>query len=246
MYRICTIEEVFVNSRTLVTLVSAAILAGCAGPPQIGGSPNITVTDMASLPAPSSADQIAGTRPYIVGPYDKLAVDVYGVAELNREVQADASGRIALPLVGQLEAAGRTPQQIAQDISARLSRYIKNPQVTVNLRETVSQVISIDGEVREPGLYPVIGQMTLIRAIATAKGTAEFARLDDVVVFRTVNGRKMAALYNLGAIRNGRYDDPQVYANDVIVVGQSGTRRLFRDVLQVAPALLTPLVYILQ
>jgi polysaccharide biosynthesis/export protein len=87
--------------------------------------------------------------------------------------------------------------------------------------------------------------MTLMRAVATAKGTAEFAKLDDVVVFRTVKSQKMAALYNLKAIRRGYYDDPEVFANDVVVVGNSSARKIFKDALQIAPLLVTPLVYIL-
>ncbi|MBN9927011.1 polysaccharide export protein, partial [Listeria monocytogenes] len=76
---------------------------------------------------------------------------------------------------------------------------------------------------------PVTNQMTLVRAIASAKGLTEFAKIDDVVILRTVNGNKMAGLYNLSAIRRGGYDDPPIYANDVIVVGDSSQRRLFRD-----------------
>jgi polysaccharide biosynthesis/export protein len=87
--------------------------------------------------------------------------------------------------------------------------------------------------------------MTLMRAVATAKGTDEFAKLSDVVIFRTVQGQKMAGLYNLKAIRRGAYDDPEVFANDVVVVGESQARRLFKDGLQVLPAIVTPLIYIL-
>jgi polysaccharide export outer membrane protein len=125
-------------------------------------------------------------------------------------------------------------------------RYIKDPQITINLRETVSQVVTVDGAVRNPGLYPVVGRMTLIRAVATASGLSEFADQSDVVVFRTVNGQKYAALYNLKAIRRGVYDDPEVFANDIVVVGESEARRLFRDLLQLAPVLTTPLVVALQ
>ena len=96
------------------------------------------------------------------------------------------------------------------------------------------------------GLYPVIGKMTLMRAVATAEGTSEFAKLDDIVIFRTVNGQKMAALYNLKAIRRGYYDDPEIFANDVVVVGDSTARRLFKDALQIVPLLTTPLIIGLQ
>ncbi len=71
----------------------------------------------------------------------------------------------------------------------------------------------------EPGLYPVTNQMTLMRVIASAKGLTEFARQEDVVILRTVNGQRMAGLYNIDAIRRGVYPDPPIYANDVIAVG---------------------------
>jgi polysaccharide export outer membrane protein len=116
----------------------------------------------------------------------------------------------------------------------------------VNVEETVSQVVTVDGQVEQPGLYPVVGRMTLMRAIATAKGTSEFARLQDVVVFRRVGSQEMAALYNLGAIRQGSYPDPEIFAHDIIVVGDSPTRRRFRDILQASPLFLTPLVALIQ
>src|SRR5690606_9201124 len=129
-------------------------------------------------------------------------IDVFGVEDLQREVQIDASGRLSFPLIGVIEVSGRTPAELAAEIERRLSgRFVRNPQVTVNLTETVSQVVTVEGQVEEPGLYPVIGNMTLVRAVATAGGVAEFASLDDVVVFRTVGGRRYAALYNLKAIR---------------------------------------------
>jgi polysaccharide export outer membrane protein len=92
----------------------------------------------------------------------------------------------------------------------------------------------------------VTNQMTLMRVIASAKGLSEFARQDDVVILRTVNGRKMAGLYNMGAIQRGIYTDPPIYANDVIVVGDSPQRRLFRDLVSISPLLAAPLITILQ
>ena len=83
-------------------------------------------------------------------------------------------------------------------------------------------------------------------SVATAKGVSEFARMDDVVVFRTVGGQPMAALYNLGAIRRGRYPDPKIYANDVVIVGDSQARHRIQAFLQVAPLLTTPLILALE
>ena len=201
---------------------------------------------MSQLPAPTGADMTNNERPYLIGPFDKLNIDVFGVEDLSRDVQADASGRVSIPLAGTLDVSGKTPGEVATMVADRLrGRYVRDPQVTVNLLQAVSRIVTIDGEVKKPGLYPVVGQMTLMRAVATAEGTTEFARLDDVVVFRTVKGQRYAALFNLKAIRRGTYEDPEIFPNDVISVGDSQARRLFRDVLTAAPAIVTPLVYVL-
>jgi polysaccharide export outer membrane protein len=198
------------------------------------------------LPAPGRADLTANDRPSLVGPLDTIQVDVFNVPDLSREVQVDASGRISMPLAGTIDARGKTSAELASAIEAALrGRYVRDPQVTINIKNSVSQVVTIDGQVVEPGLYPVTNQMTLMRAIASAKGLAEYAREDDVVILRTVNGRKMAGLYNMSAIRRGTYDDPPIYANDVVVVGNSPQRRMFRDFVSLAPLLAAPLVAIL-
>ena len=235
-------------------LALLCLLTGCAqsrlGPVQTAGGPTsrVQVVNASSLPAPDRADLFAQSRPYLIGPFDKLIIDVFGITELTqKDYQTDASGRISFPLAGIIEAAGKTPSEVEQEIEARLrGRFIRDPQVTVNLRETVNQVITVDGEVREPGLYPVFGRMTLMRAVATAKGLTDYAKQDDVVVFRTVQGKRMAALYNLKAIRRGTYDDPEVFASDVVVVGDSSSRKLFRDLMTIFPLLTTPLVVALQ
>lgn len=234
--------------KILVIALPALLVTGCASKtPPLQNTATLEVVDQASLPAPTRMDQAGASRPYLVGPFDKLQIDVFGVEDMSeRKVQVDASGRISFPLVGSFEVAGLTPFEIEDELESRLSQeYIRDPQVTVNLEETVSQVITVDGQVTKPGLYPVLGRMTLMQAIATAEGTAEFAKLEDVVVFRNSQGQRYAALFNLAAIRRGLYGDPEMYAGDVVVVGESHARRLFRDILAVAPLALTPIVTIL-
>lgn len=211
-------------------------------------SPRLTVVrDSSALPAPNRNDLTVADRPSLIGPLDTIQVDVFNVPDLSREMQVDASGRISMPLAGTIDARGKTSEELARDIEAALrGRYVRNPEVTVNIKSSVSQVVTIDGQVVEPGLYPVTNQMTLMRAIASAKGLSESARQDDVVILRTVNDKKMAGLYNMGAIRRGAYDDPPVYANDVIVVGDSPQRRLFRDFVSLTPIIAAPLIAILQ
>ncbi len=183
-----------------------------------------------NLPPPSLGDLANGQRPHLIGPFDKISVEVLGLPELSRQVQADASGHVQLPMAGSIDVTGQSPEQLARTIEQRLAaRYVRDPQVTVGIVETVSQTVTVDGEVRQPGIYPVAGRMTLMRTI----------------VFRTVEGRPMAALYDLRAIRQGAYEDPQIYPNDTVYVGESTARRLFPQILQASTLLLTPLVTLL-
>lgn len=231
-----------------LTLLLSLVLSACGvREPLVSGGGLTVVEANGVLPEPGREDLTAGDRPALIGPLDTIVVDVFNVAELSRELQVDASGRIAMPLVGTVDARGKTAEELAEAVEAALrGRYVRNPEVTVNIRSSVSQVVTVDGQVIEPGLYPVTNQMTLMRAIASAKGLAEFAREEEVVILRTVAGRKMAGLYNIAAIRRGAYADPAIYANDVIVVGDSPQRRLFRDVVSLSPVLAAPLIAVFQ
>jgi polysaccharide export outer membrane protein len=229
-------------------ILLASALSACAEREPLQSTSRLTVIDgQEALPAPVRSDLTAPDRPSLIGPLDTIAVDVFNVPELSREMQVDASGRISMPLVGTIDARGKTASELARDIEDALrGSYVRNPEVTVNIRSSVSQVVTIDGQVVEPGLYPVTNQMTLLRAVASARGLSEFARENDVVILRTVGGRRMAGLYDVEAIRRGMYDDPPVYANDVVIVGDSPERRMFRDFVAIAPLLAAPIVAILQ
>lgn len=224
-------------------LSGLALLAACSNGPRALETAGATKA-LAELPPPDRMDLLANNRPYLIGPFDRLTVDVFGIEDLSKiEVQVDASGRMSFPLAGTIDAAGRTPGELEGQIAERLrGRYIRDPQVTVNLKETVSQVVTVDGEVGQPGLYPVLGKMTLLRAVATARGAKEFARLDDVVILRTVAGQKLGAVYNLKSIRQGVYPDPEVYANDVVIVGNDQAARVRRDAITALPSLLGTLI----
>lgn len=238
----------FVHMRNVLIWLTFAIgLSGCTHQ-KLASTEQLTVVEGAtSLPPPNRGDLTAADRPALIGPLDTIQVDVFNVPTLSREVQVDASGRIAMPLVGTIDAGGKTADELSKLVKATLQgRYVRNPEVTINIKASVSQVVTIDGQVVEPGLYPVTNQMTLMRAIASAKGVSEFGRQEDVVILRTVENRRMAGLFNLAAIRRGLYEDPAVYANDVIIVGDSPQRRLFRDFVSLSPLLAAPLVAILR
>ncbi len=220
------------------------VLSACASQPAVLTSAQIPLVQNQGLPEPGGRDMVGAMRPYMIAPFDKLSIEVFAIEDLSRdEVQVDANGQLSFPLIGTIDVAGLTPDQLADAIEMRLTgTFVRDPQVTVNLKETVSQVVTVDGQVSRPGLYPVVGRMTLQRAVATAGGLGEFANLEDVVIFRTIEGQRMAGLYNLGAIRAGAYPDPEIFSNDIVIVGDSESRRMFRDLLRSAPLITTPLL----
>lgn len=235
------------NSLAPYSICLALLLAGCASSSgTIGGAPGLEVVEGNSLPEPTVADLSANERAYRVGPFDVLNVDVFGSEELSKkEIQVDASGRITFPLIGTLEVAGKTPGEVGDLMAERFrGRFIRDPQVTVNLKEIFSQTVTISGEVKKAGVYPIVGKMTLMTAIASAEGWTEFSKKGEVVVLRTVEGQDYAALYDVRAIEKGQYKDPEIFASDVVIVGNSNSRRIFRDFLAASP-LLAPIIILL-
>ncbi len=239
-----------IGIHTLI-LSAALFLAGCgsgppAGPIQSASGPtsNVVMADSATLPPPTREDVSLSFNPYLIGPFDVLEIGVFGVEGLERQdYRADATGRVSFPLVGTIDAGGMTPGQLEQEISQQLGdNFIREPRVTVNLKETTSRVVTIAGEVEDPGSYPVLGRMTLVRAVAEAGGLEDLADSKEVIVFRTVNGRRMAAIYDLRGIERGNYDDPEIFASDLVVVGESAQKRFVRNAVGIAPALLAPII----
>ncbi|MGX7927502.1 polysaccharide biosynthesis/export family protein [Tsuneonella sp. HG094] len=237
--------------RLLAVLIAASQLSACAsrgpvGPLQGASGPtsSIQVVNSGELPAPTVGDFTGDTLPYRIGAYDVLDIGVFGIEGMERrEVRVDGAGRVAFPLVGTVDALGITPAELETRLADRLrANYVRDPRVSVNLKEQVSQTFTVAGQVREPGNFPLIGKMTLVRAVARAKGLDEFAKTDEVLVFRQVNGQKMAGLFDIRGIERGNYDDPAIYPNDVIIVGDSAQRRLIRDIIGIAPTLLAPLI----
>jgi polysaccharide export outer membrane protein len=176
---------------------------------------------------------------YRIGVGDKLNVRVFQVADLSfEELVVDTSGNIQMPLIGAVSGAGRTAGEISNDIATRLSaQYLRNPQVTVTVTEAASQKITVDGAVTKPGVYEMRGSTSLLQAVAMAEGPSRVADLSKVAVFRTIDGRRSVALFDLGAIRQGRAADPQVLGDDVIVVDTSRLNTALREVVGAVPAL---------
>lgn len=200
----------------------AALLAACSS--GMGGA-----SDMGStLPAPVL--QQAAQPVYRVGPFDRLQVSVFGVPELSGPVQVDGEGTVNLPLVGAVPAMGLTPPELAAELErAYGGRYIRDPSITVQVTTPQSQRVVVGGAVTEPGVFPVLGRLTLVQAIAQAKGLDDNAKASNVIVLREVDGRQAAARFDLRAIQAGQMADPELAPGDTVIVDTDRARRLIRD-----------------
>ena len=169
---------------------------------------------------------------YRVAPNDVIDFEVYGVPELKKTLRVSSSGVVSLPLVGSLSVAGLTGQQVEQAIAAAYAeKYLQNPQVSVYIKEFTVRRVTIEGAVVRPGIYPVTGDLTLLRAIALAGGGGSYANLSEIMLYRKgPDGQQPAQqTFNLEAIRDGKETDPVVVADDVIVVKRSAARAALRD-----------------
>ena len=133
---------------------------------------------------------------------------------------------------------GRTAQEVSTQLAARLSeRYLQSPNVSVAVKERAQQTITVDGSVQQPGVFGIKGPTTLLQAVAMARGTSQDANPQRVIVFRTINGERVAGAFDLKAIRTAQAEDPVIYGNDIIIVDGSRARQLFRDLMQTVPLL---------
>jgi polysaccharide export outer membrane protein len=224
----------FRSFKVLAALVTAAALAGCGGSRmdinQMTAAQPVDLQTVQDVQAPSTE--------YRIGVGDKLDVRVFQVADLSfEELVVDTSGNINLPLIGAVRSAGRTAGEMSTDIAARLAaQYLRDPQVTVTVKEAASQKITVDGAVTKPGVYEMRGSTSLLQAVAMAEGPTRVADLTKVAVFRSIGGRRSVAVFDLSAIRQGRASDPQVFGDDVIVVDTSRLSSALREVVGALPA----------
>ena len=219
----------------LMALSLPTLLMGCASAgavKQIGAD---------ALPAPdttSASGAYQGASDYRLGAQDLIEVSVFGVEDLSKTVRVNSNGQISLPLVGAVMAGGRTIPELETELAKRYADgYLQRPQVTVFVKEFSSQRVTLEGAVKEPGIYPITGKTSLLQAISVAKGLDPLADLSGVVLFRQIDGKRMAAAYDMRDLRSGRVLDPQIYGDDIIVVEQSGSKTALRRFIESVPAL---------
>lgn len=223
--------------RTTLLATACVFLASCASSGPIGEAPSVEVAELSALPAPSLEEMSA------IRSQDSLRISVLGFPDLSREFVVANTGTFQFPLIGVVNADGRTPVEISKEIADRLrGDYVVNPEVTVDVIEQPGRLVTVGGEVNRPGMHQALRSMSLLEAVALGGGTSDTAKLSEVLIFRTINGQRYIGLYDLRAIQRGNYVDPQVYAGDVIQVGDSPTLRRIQAVTALAPLITSPII----
>lgn len=216
-----------------VLVAAMLMLAACAG--TRGGPVPYNVENFGVPDAPS---RLVLSENYRIAPLDTLKIDVFQVDDLSGEYSVDLVGNIAMPLIGNVRAVDLTTPELQKLLATRLGeKYLQNPDVSVGVKSSTRNNITIDGSVRQPGMFPITGPVTLIQAIAMARGTDDNANPRRVAIFRQIQGQRMAAAFDLTSIRRGENEDPQVYAGDIIVVDGSRVRAIQREILTALPVL---------
>lgn len=224
------------RANTRWTGISSALLIltlpACATAPD--ASSGAAAYALMPPPAPVGAD-------YHIAPDDIVKVDIYHEPALSLdEATVTAAGNLRMALIGDVPVAGLSASEAADVIAGRLGeRYLVSPQVTVFVKKAVSRRITVDGEVREPGVFPIDGRVTLLQAVAMAKGPTRLASLREVVVVRMIEGQRQAAMFDLGAIRAGKADDPEILPGDTVILGLSRAKSILAGTLLAVPALAT-------
>jgi len=194
----------------------------------------------AALPEPDSIKEHASATEseYRIAAQDVLEINVYQFPNLSRTAQVDGSGRLSMPLLGAVNAAGKTVHALETEIASKLgAKYLQSPQVSVFVKESVGARVTLDGAVRNPGVYTLKGKTTLLQAISLAQGLNDVGD-STVTLTRIADGRQVSTRIDIGGIRTGAMRDPQVFGGDTIFVDESVTRTGLQVLKNTVPAVI--------
>ena len=208
---------------TIVMILAACLMAGGTQARNEGRTAQDPKEEVkgAKSDARLTAASRAGEDPaYKIGPQDLLKIDVWKEDQLTRTVPVRPDGKITLPLLNDVQAAGLAPMELASVISDQLKKYINNPQVTVSVTEINSRRVYVTGEVSKAGAYPLFPRMTVLQALSSSGGFTQFARVKNIYVLRTENGKQVKMLFNYKEAVRGKSPEQNIelLPGDVIVV----------------------------
>ena len=198
-----------------------AVLLAAAIPVQAQQDDNKKQASDANAAAQAAPKKPATDDPnYVIGAQDVLDISVWKEPELTRAVPVRPDGKISMPLLNDVQAAGRTPLQLAADITAGLKKFMTDPQVTVIVTTINSQRVFILGEVNRAGAYPLLPNMTVLQALSSAGGFTIYANLKKIYVLRIEDGKQVKHPFNYKDVLAGKAADQNIIvkAGDTIVV----------------------------
>jgi len=157
---------------------------------------------------------------YKIGPQDMLRIDVWKEPDISRTIPVRPDGKISLPLLNDVQAAGLTSLELAAAIRDGLKKYINNPQVTVSVSEINSRRVYVTGEVARSGALPLLPNMTVLQALSSSGGFTQFAKIKSIYVLRTENGKQVKMPFNYKEVIKGNQPESNILLQpgDVIVV----------------------------
>ncbi len=214
------------NAPVAVNAPGSPVVDAPSAKPVTGSAP---LAPNAPRVVPVPAGQVAADD-YRIGAQDLLEIQVFGIENLKREVRVNSKGAISLPLIGTVILGGLTGQEAEALIAAKYEKdYLRDPQVSVFIKEFTSQRITVEGAVAKPGIYPIRGQTTLMQAIAIAGGQGQLPDLNQVMVYRRDGSEKKVMTFDLIKIRAGEIEDPSLVNEDIVVVRRDEGRVVLRD-----------------
>jgi polysaccharide biosynthesis/export protein len=170
-----------------------------------------------SAPAPAPTPATTDSD-YRIGPQDVVQIDVWKETEISRTIPVRPDGKISIPLLNDVQAAGFTAMQLAGTIREGLTKFLNNPQVTVTVTQINSRRVFVTGEVAHSGAIPLLPGMTALQALSTAGGFTQFAKEKGIYILRNENGKQLKHPYNYKDVLKGKAEDVILLPGDVIVV----------------------------
>lgn len=217
-----------------VGMLSAALCAcGATPPPAVGPVATTTIESLGQ-----GGYKSAPEASYILRPTDVISVNVFREPDFSVEqLPISADGTVSLPLIGTVMAEGLTIDRLTRQVTQRLDDAgLKRPSVSINVLDHASHLVTVEGGVEKPGVYPFTPGARLSSAIALASGPNRVAKLQEVAVFRETDEGIMVAKFDYAAVSQGTMIDPVLKPGDRVVVGRSGLSQFWQDFLRALPA----------
>jgi len=201
----------FSMTACLVLLLGACSVADAQSSAGASNEKPASQAPAGAAPSPIDPD-------YRIGPQDVVQIDVWKEPEITRTIPVRPDGKISLPLLNDVQAAGLTAMQLAGNIREGLTKFLNSPQVTVTVTQINSRRIFVTGEVGRPGTLPLLPGMTALQALSSSGGFTQFAKIKGIYILRNVSGKQTRIPYNYKAVLKGAQEDIPLLSGDVIVV----------------------------